>query len=65
MPSIIPTPEVVAQLGAEHDWNAGILDEGGLAAVACFGCFRTGDEGRLAEGGEGKVFGSLEGNADD
>ena len=59
--SVIPTPEVVAQLCAEHGRNTGILNEGGLAAVACFGCFGTGDEGRLAEGGEGKVLGGLGG----
>ena len=57
--SVIPTPEVIAQLCAEHGRNAGILNEGGLAAVACFGCFGTGDEGRLAEGGEGKVLGGI------
>ena len=57
--SVIPTPEVIAQLCAEHGRNAGILNEGGLAAVACFECFGTGDEGRLAEGGEGKVLGGL------
>ena len=61
MSSVIPTPEVVAQLCAEHDRNTGIFGEGGFAAVACFGCFRASDESRLAEGGEGKVFGGLEG----
>lgn len=56
--SIVPAPEVILELGAEHVWQRLVFRKSGLGPVTHF-VLRGWCNGRFTQRGEGEVFGRL------